>query len=67
MSRHQGRPHWAKAHSLNPDDLRKLYPRFDDFVQIVHKVDPQGIFHNEYIGRHIFGKPISGRIFKIRH
>ena len=67
MSRHQGRPHWAKAHSLGPDDLRKLYPRFDDFVQIVHEVDPQGIFHNEYIGRHIFGKPISGRIFKIRH
>ncbi|KAF8622619.1 hypothetical protein AX15_006874 [Amanita polypyramis BW_CC] len=67
MSRYQGRPHWAKAHGLQPDDLRKLYPRFDDFVRAISEVDPRGVFRNEYIERHIFGKPISRRVFKLRH
>lgn len=56
LARHGGRPHWAKAHSLRPDTLRKLYPRFDDFVEVLEDVDPHGIFRNEYVQRHIFGK-----------
>jgi len=66
MTRYQGRPHWAKAHALQPDELRRLYPKFDDFVQIVGKSDPSGTFHNEYIERHILGRPISRRVFKLR-
>ena len=54
--RHGGRPHWAKAHPLRPDTLRTLYPRFDDFVRVLQDVDPHGMFRNEYIQRHIFGK-----------
>ena len=56
LARHGGRPHWVKAHSLRPDTLRKLYPRFDDFVRVLDDVDPDGIFRNEYVQRHIFGK-----------
>src|SRR5690606_30702809 len=26
-----GRPHWGKMHPLDADELRHLYPRFDDF------------------------------------
>ncbi|KAG5645619.1 hypothetical protein DXG03_005610 [Asterophora parasitica] len=66
VARHQGRPHWAKAHHLQPDALRKLYPRFDDFIQVIQDVDPNGMFRNEYIQRHILGMPVSGRIFKSR-
>ncbi|KAG6830526.1 hypothetical protein H0H92_000198 [Tricholoma furcatifolium] len=66
VARHQGRPHWAKAHKLQPSQLRELYPRFDDFRKVVQDVDPKGLFRNEYIHRHIFGLPVSGRIFKLR-
>ncbi|TFK29084.1 L-gulonolactone/D-arabinono-1,4-lactone oxidase [Coprinopsis marcescibilis] len=66
VSKYQGRPHWAKAHKLRPDDLRKMYPRFDDFVRVLESVDPQGILRNEYVQRHIMGRPIDGRVFKPR-
>ncbi|KAJ3572787.1 hypothetical protein NP233_g2855 [Leucocoprinus birnbaumii] len=66
VARHQGRPHWAKAHKLRPDDLRRLYPRFDDFLQVLERVDPNGVFRNEYVQRHIYGKPIDSRVFKLR-
>ncbi|KAF9228090.1 L-gulonolactone D-arabinono-1,4-lactone oxidase [Gyrodon lividus] len=64
---HGGRPHWAKAHHLRPETLRTLYPRFDDFVRVLQDVDPRGMFRNEYVQRHIFGKTgpeFHGRVFK---
>lgn len=64
VSRHQGRPHWAKPHQLQPNDLRVLYPCFDDFIRLLNTVDPNGIFRNEYIQRHIMGKWIDPRVFK---
>ncbi|KAH0833971.1 D-arabinono-1,4-lactone oxidase-domain-containing protein [Lanmaoa asiatica] len=67
LLRHGGRPHWAKAHPLRPDTLRALYPRFDDFVRVLRDVDPHGIFRNEYVQRHIFGKTgpeFDGAVFR---
>ncbi|KAH8101328.1 L-gulonolactone/D-arabinono-1,4-lactone oxidase [Cristinia sonorae] len=67
VSRHGGRPHWAKAHRLRPDDLRKHYPRFDAFVRVLETVDPNGMFRNPYVDRHIFGKEgekYGERVFK---
>ncbi|KAI0789166.1 L-gulonolactone D-arabinono-1,4-lactone oxidase [Abortiporus biennis] len=67
LSKHGGRPHWAKAHRLRPEDLRKLYPRFDDFIAVLEDVDPKGIFRNEYVQRHLFGKTeaeFNERVFK---
>jgi len=67
LFKHGGRPHWAKAHHLRPETLRKLYPRFDDFIQVLQDVDPQGLFRNEYVQRHLFGKTgpqFDGRVFK---
>lgn len=66
VSRHGGRPHWAKAHRLSPNILRKLYPAFDDFTRVLENVDPFGMFRNEYVQRHIMGRPIDVRIFKRR-
>lgn len=67
LGQHGGRPHWAKAHGLRPDALRRLYPHFDDFVRVLQEVDPKGMFRNEYVQRHIFGreeKEFDGRVFK---
>ncbi|KAJ1663919.1 D-arabinono-1,4-lactone oxidase [Coemansia sp. RSA 1813] len=53
MRTHGGRPHWAKAHRMFYFELQKTYPRFDDFVSIRNKCDPNGVFVNDYICRHI--------------
>ncbi|MGA4691744.1 MAG: D-arabinono-1,4-lactone oxidase [Rhodococcus sp. (in: high G+C Gram-positive bacteria)] len=47
----QGRPHWGKLHSLTADDLRELYPRFDDFLAVRDRVDPHRTFTNPYLRR----------------
>lgn len=62
-----GRPHWAKPHHLGPDQLRLLYPHFDDFVNVVESVDPTGLFRNPNVRRHIFGEQgpsVDERLFK---
>ncbi|KZV72286.1 L-gulonolactone/D-arabinono-1,4-lactone oxidase [Peniophora sp. CONT] len=66
VARHGGRPHWAKAHHLRPADLRAMYPRFDDFSAVLHRIDPSGMMRNEYVSRHIMGENIGERIFKPR-
>lgn len=48
---HGGRPHWAKIHTLDAPALRRLYPRFDDFLTVREKLDPRGLFRNEYLDR----------------
>lgn len=32
MQQYSGRPHWAKAHSLTAQDIRHLYPQFDNLL-----------------------------------
>ena len=66
VARNGGRPHWAKAHHLRPADLRAMYPRFDDFSAVLHRIDPSGVMRNEYVARHILGENIGERIFKPR-
>ncbi|KAH8823836.1 L-gulonolactone D-arabinono-1,4-lactone oxidase [Flagelloscypha sp. PMI_526] len=66
LIRHRGRPHWAKSHGLQPEQLRQLYPKFDDFVSLLRTIDPNGMFRNEYVQRHIFGAPLESRLFKKR-
>ncbi|XP_065072222.1 L-gulonolactone oxidase-like [Rhopilema esculentum] len=50
-----GRPHWAKAHKVVPDELREMYPEFGKFLEIRKSLDPNGMFLNEYLERHILG------------
>jgi FAD/FMN-containing dehydrogenase len=46
---HGGRPHWGKKHSLTAAEIRGLYPRWDDFMQLRREFDPDGIFLNDYL------------------
>ena len=69
MIRHGGRPHWAKAHGLRPDALSVLYPKFESFRDLLNIYDPEGMFRNEYVSRHIFGATgpsFGARVFKAR-
>lgn len=63
---HGGRPHWAKEHNLTPKGIEALYPRFGDFRDVIHRVDPQGVMRSEYVRRHIDGEEIAARHFKKR-
>ena len=44
-----GRPHWGKMHWRTHEDLRPAYPRFDDFLAVRDKVDPDRVFANSYL------------------
>lgn len=49
-----GRPHWGKMHWRTAADLRPAYPRFDDFLAVRDRVDPDRVFANDYT-RQVFG------------
>ncbi len=46
-----GRPHWGKLHNRTAADLRPAYPRFDDFVSVRDRLDPDRLFGNDYLTR----------------
>lgn len=50
-----GKPHWAKAHKLTSSDFEKLYPKIHKFREVCQKLDPQGMFCNDYLKKAIFG------------
>jgi hypothetical protein len=48
-----GRPHWAKTFYLSPQQLRVLYPRFDDWQRVRSQLDPHSVFANDFLNRHL--------------
>lgn len=48
LRKYGGRPHWGKLHTLKARDLAALYPRFEDYVKVRNRVDPQGKFMTPY-------------------
>lgn len=48
---HAGRPHWGKLHTRTAAELRELYPRFDDFLAVRDRLDPDRTFANDYLDR----------------
>ncbi len=49
-----GRPHWGKMHTRDAGYLRGVYQKFDDFLALREKLDPQRRFGNEYL-RQVLG------------
>jgi hypothetical protein len=43
------RPHWGKTHYLRSKHLRSALPHFDDFIHVREKLDPTGMFMNQYL------------------
>ncbi|WPR74514.1 D-arabinono-1,4-lactone oxidase [Algoriphagus sp. NG3] len=48
---HGGRPHWGKKHSLTAEEIRDMYPKWDDFMKLRRQLDPDNIFLNDYLTR----------------
>jgi FAD/FMN-containing dehydrogenase len=54
MRAHDGRPHWGKVHTRTADDLRPAYRRFDDFLAMRDRLDPDRVFANPHL-RQVLG------------
>lgn len=48
---HDGRPHWGKMHSVSLDRFMDSLPRFEDFLAVRDRYDPDRVFANEYTRR----------------
>jgi alditol oxidase len=48
------RPHWGKLFTTSPAELKSIYKRIPEFVQLSRKYDPQGKFRNEFLNTNIF-------------
>ena len=53
MNKFEGRPHWAKKHFLSKEELRQRYPKFDQWLEIRKRLDPDGVFMGDYLRRDI--------------
>ncbi|MGH1335824.1 MAG: D-arabinono-1,4-lactone oxidase [Aureispira sp.] len=54
FKRYQGRPHWGKMHRRVAADLAPVYERWEDFLALRARLDPQGLFLNPYLKK-LFG------------
>lgn len=52
---YNARPHWGKMHYRDADELSTLYPRWDEFIALRNRLDPQRTFANAYTDT-VFGK-----------
>ncbi len=55
VAEHEGRPHWGKVHSLGAQQLRALYPRFEDFRAVRERLDPGHLFTNDHVAHLLDG------------
>lgn len=51
MVAHDGRPHWGKMNTRDADYFRTVYPRFDEFLAVRDRFDPDRVFANPYLER----------------
>ena len=47
--RYGGRPHWAKRFKAGKADLAPLWPRWDEFIELRRRLDPNGVLLNRYL------------------
>ncbi len=51
LKAHDGRPHWGKMHTRDAESLRATYPKFDEFVSVRNRLDPDRVFANPHLER----------------
>jgi L-gulonolactone oxidase len=60
MTSYDGRPHWGKRHFQSAETLAPRYPDWDRFQEVRARLDPEGVFGNEYTDR-VLGPPAGVR------
>jgi alditol oxidase len=49
------RPHWGKLFLAEAADLAPRYQRLGDFTGLAGRLDPRGVFGNDWLRRHVLG------------
>lgn len=49
------RPHWGKLFHHDAAAIAALYPRRDDFVRLIDRIDPRGAFRNAWLEARVLG------------
>ena len=55
MDDYGGRPHWGKRHFQTAASLAPRYPDWDAFQAVRRRLDPDGVFTNDYVERVLGG------------
>ncbi len=53
LSPFRARPHWGKAHTMDYSVIAPLFRRIADFHELIHELDPEGKFSNDYLRRNV--------------
>jgi L-gulonolactone oxidase len=61
MSSYGGRPHWGKRHYLSAAQLAERYPEWESFQAVRERLDPGGVFQNDYTRRVLGETPVRDR------
>jgi xylitol oxidase len=51
----EARPHWGKLFLAEAADLAPRYRRLGDFTRLAGRLDPRGVFVNDWLRRHVLG------------
>jgi FAD/FMN-containing dehydrogenase len=51
MDDYEGRPHWGKRHYQTAGTLAPRYPAWERFQAVRARLDPAGVFANDYTRR----------------
>lgn len=51
MNDYEGRPHWGKLHFQTLKTLSSRYPELQRFADVRNRLDPEGVFTNDYLCR----------------
>jgi xylitol oxidase len=51
----RARPHWGKLFTTSRAELKSIYKKMPEFIELSRKYDPRGKFRNEYLNKNIFG------------
>jgi L-gulono-1,4-lactone dehydrogenase len=55
VERFSARPHWGKVCPITSADADLLYPRLAEFREVCCRVDPRGLFRNDWTADVVFG------------
>jgi xylitol oxidase len=47
-------PHWGKLFTMLPAEIQSRYPKFDDFLALAKKMDPNGKWKNDFLDKFIY-------------
>jgi xylitol oxidase len=50
----KARPHWGKLFTTSPTELKSIYQKLPDFIQLSKKYDAHGKFRNEFLSTNVF-------------